>query len=187
MPKTSKRRANETSPVLVSSEDEVAGNRSKKERKKLRAKKKRYKTNVIHGNESEPETLGRTTSIDTLTEGSVKNVASSIAGSTRSKGPVEVSRDLEMVETTEVAKQAFDFLEEIDDLRAKSKNLHGRVSGNIKAHIGRIKEAVATLVGRVGVSGDTSFLKMRNAELTVQLNAAKQESSRRLSWLNPRE
>lgn len=48
----------------------------------------------------------------------------------------------------------------------------------METKIASVKEAVATLTGRANVSGDTAFFKMRNAELTVQLSAAKQQASR---------
>lgn len=48
----------------------------------------------------------------------------------------------------------------------------------MKTQISAVRDAIATLMQRADASGDIAFLKMRNTELTVQLNTAKQESLR---------
>lgn len=171
-----KRRAKE-SPTIVSSEDEKTEN-GKETRKKKSAVKRQKSRRIIISDDSGSDTLVRTTSLDTLNDNSDRNNPNrrDVAG-TSTAANKNTAKDTSLP-SSNVAGQAFDWLKELDSLRVKSGNLKGDINGQMKRYIRLVREAVATLTDRVDANGDTAFLKMRNAELTVELNVAKQESSR---------
>lgn len=64
-------------------------------------------------------------------------------------------------------------------MRKKSKNLHGKFSGDMKSLLAKIKEGAALLVVRSEAVGDPQFLRMRNTELTTRLKEVEKENG----WL----
>lgn len=64
-------------------------------------------------------------------------------------------------------------------MRKKSKNLHGKFSGDMKSFLAKIKEGAALLVVRSEAVGDPQFLRMRNTELTTRLREVEKENG----WL----
>lgn len=66
----------------------------------------------------------------------------------------------------------------IDDIRLKSKNFQGRLSGEMKMCVGKIKEGTALLVIRSEATGDPDFLRMRNSELAARLRETERENAR---------
>lgn len=67
---------------------------------------------------------------------------------------------------------------QIEDMRSKSKNLHGKFSGAIKNLLVKIKEGTALLVVRSEAVGDPHFLRMRNTELTTRMKEVEKENAR---------
>lgn len=65
------------------------------------------------------------------------------------------------------------WLAEIEDIRLKSNNIQGKLSGHIKRNVLKLKEIVHSLVGKAEAAGDPLFLRMRNSELSQQLSEAK--------------
>lgn len=66
----------------------------------------------------------------------------------------------------------------IEDIRVKSKNIQGRLSGDMKKCVANIIEGAALLVVRTEATGDPQFLRMRNSELMARLREAENENSR---------
>lgn len=66
----------------------------------------------------------------------------------------------------------------IDEIRVKSKNFQGRLSGEMKKCVTKIKEGAAFLVARSEATGDSHFLRMRNTELATQLRETEKENAR---------
>lgn len=66
----------------------------------------------------------------------------------------------------------------IDEIRVKSKNIQGKLNGDIRKCVINIKEGTAVLVARSVATGDSQFLRMRNSELTSQLREAENENAR---------
>lgn len=71
-----------------------------------------------------------------------------------------------------------EWADSIEDIRAKSRNIQGRLSGELKRHVARIKEGAALLVVRLDATGDPQFLRMRNTELVARLREMENENSR---------
>lgn len=74
---------------------------------------------------------------------------------------------------TAVGALALEWLEEIEDIRSKTSNMQGRLSGHLKKNVLKLKEIVQSLVGKAEAAGDPLFLKMRNSELSQQLSEAR--------------
>lgn len=66
----------------------------------------------------------------------------------------------------------------IDEIRAKSKNLQGRLNGEMKKCVSKIKEGTALLVARSEATGDPQFLRMRNTEWATRLREMENENAR---------
>lgn len=62
--------------------------------------------------------------------------------------------------------------------RKRSKNLHGKFSGDMKNLLAKIKEGTALLVVRTEAVGDPQFLRMRNSELTTRMKEMEKDNSR---------
>lgn len=70
-----------------------------------------------------------------------------------------------------------EWINRIDEIRVKSKNFQGKLSGEMKKCAAKIKEGTALLVTRSEATGDPHFLRMRNSELATQLRGALWSSS----------
>ncbi|XP_032688973.1 uncharacterized protein LOC116852579 [Odontomachus brunneus] len=73
---------------------------------------------------------------------------------------------------------ALEWLDEIEECRFKSSNMQGRVSGHIKSNVVKIKDLVKSLVGRAEATGDPLYLRMRNSELSMQIQNYKETCER---------
>lgn len=94
---------------------------------------------------------------------------------TRSSDPIVKDVGLDMLSAASLGVKINDWADELEEMRGKSKNLQGKVSGLMKVKIMRIKEAVISLVMKAEATGDPDFLRMRNRELVTELNAAEKE------------
>lgn len=54
-------------------------------------------------------------------------------------------------------------------MRAKCKNIQGGISGKMRKELERAKEIINTLIHKSEAIGDPSFLKLKNKELTMQV------------------
>lgn len=80
--------------------------------------------------------------------------------------------------STEIATMAAEWLMGIDRRRVKSKNLHGRLSGEMKQRIEYLYDAIHILADRSEAAGDVDFLKKNNSELKARLRASEREEVR---------
>lgn len=71
-----------------------------------------------------------------------------------------------------------EWADRIDAIRVKSKNLQGKLNGEMKKCVAKIKDGTALLVARSVATGDPQFLRMRNSELTSQLRESENENAR---------
>lgn len=60
----------------------------------------------------------------------------------------------------------------------KSRNFQGRLNGEMKRCVIKIKDGTAALVARSEATGDPQFLRMRNSELVTQLRESERENAR---------
>lgn len=66
----------------------------------------------------------------------------------------------------------------VEDIRSKCKNIQGKLSGEIRKCMIRIKDGTALLVARSEASGDPKFLRLRNSELDSRLREVENENVR---------
>lgn len=66
----------------------------------------------------------------------------------------------------------------VEEIRMKSRNFQGKLSGEMKKCVIKIKEGTALLVARSEATGDPHFLRMRNTELATQLRETENENAR---------
>lgn len=67
---------------------------------------------------------------------------------------------------------ALEWLSQLDTLRVKSGNLQGRVSGQMKIRIDRVREVINLLVSRAEARGDPQHLLSKNEALVKDLRLA---------------
>lgn len=68
---------------------------------------------------------------------------------------------------------AIEWLMKVQEIRSKSSNMQGKLSGHLKRNVQKLKEIVRFLVGKAEAVGDTLYLRMRNSELSQQLTEVK--------------
>lgn len=85
---------------------------------------------------------------------------------------------LEDMSSSVLGGAIFEWTSRIDDIRVKSKNLQGRLNGEMKKCVKNIKEGTAILVARSVATGDHQFLRMRNSELDSRLRESENENAR---------
>ncbi|XP_011859427.1 PREDICTED: uncharacterized protein LOC105556923 [Vollenhovia emeryi] len=98
--------------------------------------------------------------------------------------PRKARRDYSALSSAEIAGKARGWLDEVDELRAKSSHLKGKISGIMKNRFIRLKEVVTVFSERAEDSGDVPFLRQRNIELTGQLRVAKRREDQLKEDLN---
>jgi len=74
-----------------------------------------------------------------------------------------------------IAGLAIEWLDDMELVRTKSKNLNGRLSGCLKDRIVCMRSMIKILVDRIKDSGDITYLRRRNDELAAQLRESKRE------------
>lgn len=89
-----------------------------------------------------------------------------------------IEQALEDLSSSVLGGAIMEWANKIDEIRVKSKNLQGKLSGEIKRCVTKIKEGTTLLVIRSEATGDPHFLRLRNAELASQLREAKEENAR---------
>jgi len=72
---------------------------------------------------------------------------------------------------------AIKWLEDVDLIRAKSRNIRGDLSGQMKKKLGKSKEVLKSLIKKAEYKGDIALIKKRNVELESKLRL--QESYQR--------
>lgn len=97
---------------------------------------------------------------------------------TRAEDPNVGDIGLDVLSAAALGVQVAQWADELEDMRSRSKNLQGRISGLMKIKISRIKEAIITLVTKAEATGDPTFLRMRNAELSTRLKVIEKENSK---------
>jgi len=94
-----------------------------------------------------------------------------------------VEEDFLTKDADEVATTANDWLNDMETVRTKSRQLNGRLSGILKDRICCMRTLIRSLVEKVKTSGDVSYLRRRNDELAGQLREAKKEEGRLQGFL----
>lgn len=95
---------------------------------------------------------------------------------TRSSDPNVGEVGMDVLSAASLGIKINEWADEIEEMRGKSKNLQGKVSGLMKIKINRIKEAVISLVMKAEAVGDPTFLRMRNKELDIKLKNMEKEN-----------
>jgi len=83
----------------------------------------------------------------------------------------------------DLAGMASGWLNNMELVRTKSKKLNDRLSGCSKNRIACMRSMIRILVKRVKDSGDISYLRRRNDELTAQLRESRREEIRLQGFL----
>lgn len=92
------------------------------------------------------------------------------------KGIIEQA--LEELTSSVLGAAIVEWANKIDEIRVKSKNIQGKLSGEIKRCVTKIKEGATLLAIRSEATGDPHFLRMRNSELASQLREMERENAR---------
>ncbi|XP_011145671.1 neurofilament medium polypeptide-like [Harpegnathos saltator] len=69
----------------------------------------------------------------------------------------------------EAGALAMEWLDEVESGRAKSSNIQGRISGMMRTNVIKVKDLIRALIGKAEATGDPLYLRMRNAELSMQI------------------
>lgn len=83
--------------------------------------------------------------------------------------------DLRILGATNVGALGIDCLTNIEQMRAKCKNIPGGISGKMKKELERAKEMINTLIEKSEATGDPTFLKLKNKELNTQIEKYKKK------------
>jgi len=83
----------------------------------------------------------------------------------------------------EIVGTTTDWLDDMELIRFKSKRMNGRLSGCLKERIVWVKSMVKILADRLKDTGDVSYLRRKNDELTSQLRESRREESRLQGFL----
>ncbi|XP_070162483.1 putative autophagy-related protein 11 [Polyergus mexicanus] len=189
----SKRKA-KTSPDVITPSDEEKGG-SKKEGinlRKLRPRKKRAqstnpKAEVTVGDSSLESLMSVETERSSESESKSERRKSLQSLKTRSRRSNRIiissdeeeankdfaPQDLKIMGATNVGALGLDCLERIENMRARSKNLQGGISGRMRRDLERAKEVINTLIFKSEASGDPAYLKIKNIELTAEIEKLK--------------
>lgn len=87
-------------------------------------------------------------------------------------------KKLQEKSSEDLARIAAEWLEELDVLRAKSSNLQGPVSGQMKKRLRGMGKVIEIFMERNEATGDVLFLRERNRELEAQVRASKMSEDR---------
>lgn len=85
---------------------------------------------------------------------------------------------LEDLSSSVLSGAILEWINRIDEIRVKSKNFQGRLSGEMKRCVNQIKEGTILLAARSEATGDPQFLRMRNSELVTQLREVQRDNAR---------
>lgn len=85
--------------------------------------------------------------------------------------PINLSFDelpemnMEDIASVDIGGAAFEWLDQLDQLRAKSGNLQGKVSGQMRVRILKLKEVIEIFTVRLETKGDVAHLRRTNESL----------------------
>lgn len=82
------------------------------------------------------------------------------------------------VKVQTLGDRLINWLKEIDEMRGKSRNLQGGISGAMKRNIRLSILAVQDIVTRSDQQGDSSYLRSMNAEITAELRQTNRDKDR---------
>lgn len=105
---------------------------------------------------------------------------------TRTNDPDVGNVGLDVLSASTLGAKINEWVDEIEEIRCKSKNLQGKLNGMMKIKLNKIKEAVVSLIMKAEASGDPAFLRMRNKELNIKVKNLEKEN-RKLKEENIRE
>ncbi|XP_070518826.1 uncharacterized protein [Cardiocondyla obscurior] len=150
----------------------------------MRTPKKRTIAHIIQEDDSPPKQSSDDAEIDTgavsLSDDSfeeqekqVKTKSKNIRKSKKGDSPIDDLFGNKNLSAQSIGERAVRWIEEVDVARAKSKNLQGRTSGDMKNNLRNIKTVIEALVDRAADIGDPLYLKQENKKLKCSLNEHK--------------
>lgn len=77
-----------------------------------------------------------------------------------------------------IGAEVLEQLQEVEDLRYKSKNLQGPISGRMRTLIDRMKKSVSMITSRYETTADVAYLRMRNREIMLKLKSTEDENEK---------
>lgn len=97
---------------------------------------------------------------------------------TRLADPVVYNAGLRSLHSSALGAQAITLTLEVEEIRRRSPNIQGKLSGAMKIKLKKIKEAISIMVSRVEDTGDPQYLRVMTKELSVKLRAKEEELKR---------
>lgn len=97
-------------------------------------------------------------------------------------GRVDEEIDVKLLKTmtaSDIGNQIIDYAQDFDVIRAKSKNIQGTLSGEMRKRINYVKEAVRTLQEKADEKGDPQILRQKIDDLKKEIKEGKREEERR--------
>lgn len=85
---------------------------------------------------------------------------------------------LEEMSSSVLGGSIMEWANRVEEIRVKSRKFQGKLSGEMKKCMGKIKEGTALLVARAEATGDPQFLRLRNSELDSRLLEIENENVR---------
>lgn len=73
---------------------------------------------------------------------------------------------------------AIEWADELDKCRAKSRNLKGLVSGRMKRHIAKLRDAITVLVGKSEATGDPAYLIRRLMDANKRVKTFQEDNEK---------
>jgi len=125
--------------------------------KKTRKSKTRRVVNTISSS-SEEEVIGPLTSVSERTQSCLYE-------------PAQYAPMTSMA----IGVKLNEYIDNVDSLRRKSKNLKGTISREIEDNLAKTREAIDILANRAAATGDTAFLSLRVKDLERELASSKGE------------
>lgn len=97
---------------------------------------------------------------------------------TRLVDPEVHNAGLRSLHSSALGAQAITLTLEIEEIRRKSPNIQGKLSGAMRVKLKKIEEAISIMISRVEDRGNPLYLRVQNKELAVDLRAKEEELRR---------
>lgn len=142
------------------------GSEKNRERKYVGRSEERSSEEVMRKKKGKKKEVGRKDTPEELSDGK----------SGEPKGVVDLV--FEDMSSSVLGGAIMEWANRVDEIRVKSRKFQGKLSGEMKKCVNKIKDGTALLVARSEATGDPQFLRMRNSELGTQLRESENENAR---------
>ncbi|XP_070170992.1 uncharacterized protein PF3D7_1120000-like [Polyergus mexicanus] len=105
----------------------------------------------------------------TTSKGRKKEDSIIISSEDEETGKDFAPQDLRIMGAINVGSLGLDCLANVIRMRSRSKNLQGGINGKMRRDLERAREIINTLIYKAESTGDSTFLKMKNKELSAEI------------------